>query len=286
MRDLLTVRWLLCRRRAFGSLARRAQIRGGLAPAAWFLTFLFVLSFKKREARLICVLRQVITSGLLGATQAFAAPVDLCDDAARHAARHADVPTNVLRAIAKVETGRSVAGTVKAWPWTVNIEGKGYWFESDEEAQSFVRAAYMRGARSFDIGCFQINFRWHGAAFESFETMFDPMENALYAARFLQELRREMGSWAKAVGAYHSRQPQRAQGYRDRVEDVYAGLDEMRSSEPVATSRQRLSEPVLSSNGYPLLQHADGVTRSGSLVPMGETRRYIIRLDQTVAVGF
>ena len=60
MRDLLTVRWLLCIRHAFGSLARRAQIRGGLAPAAWFLTFLFILSLKKREARLSCLLRQVI----------------------------------------------------------------------------------------------------------------------------------------------------------------------------------------------------------------------------------
>lgn len=68
-----------------------------------------------------------------------------------------------------------------------------------------------------DIGCFQINSRWHGAAFTSVDQMFDPVENALYAARYLRRLHAEMGSWSAAIAAYHSRDPVRGQAYLDRV---------------------------------------------------------------------
>lgn len=247
------------------------------APINWVM---------KSLTRLGYLLRPLAICSYMGAVQAMATPVDLCDEAARHAAGNADVPTNVLRAIARAETGRLVAGELQAWPWTVNLEGDGYWFESEAAALAFVRSAYARGARSFDIGCFQINTRWHGGAFDSFESMFDPRENALYAARFLDDLRRETGTWSSAIGAYHSRKPQRAQVYRDRVEDLYAGLDGMPAQMPEKAMRHRSAEPVPPGNGYPLLQHSDGVLRPGSLVPIGETRRHVIRLDQTIAAGF
>lgn len=243
-------------------------------------------AFMAEALRMRYWLYEVMAYAFLGVAQASATPLDLCDAAARHAAGNADVPVDMLRAIARVETGRVVDGRLVAWPWTVNMEGQGHWFESEQAAQEFVRAAYARGARNFDIGCFQINYRWHRGAFDSVEAMFDPRENAIYAARFLQELRGELGTWSNAVGAYHSRQPQRAQVYFDRFEEVHAGLDSLSASEPSSTARTAPDEPVLAQNGYPLLHTSDGRVRAGSLVPMGETRRYVILFDPITPVGF
>jgi soluble lytic murein transglycosylase-like protein len=69
------------------------------------------------------------------------------------------------------------------------------------------RGNHARGARSYDVGCFQINYRWHGQHFASLDQMFDPDANAAYAARFLSELYAEFGDWSRAAGAYHSRTP-------------------------------------------------------------------------------
>ncbi|MFP1645917.1 transglycosylase SLT domain-containing protein [Pontitalea aquivivens] len=140
----------------------------------------------------------------------------ICDVVARRAAETTGVPVDVLLAISRTETGRKAGGQVQPWPWTVNMEGAGHWFDTLDEARAFVFKEFKRGARSFDVGCFQINYKWHGEAFSSIDEMFEPMANALYAARFLDDLYQEMGSWPKAAGAYHSRTPEYAQRYTER----------------------------------------------------------------------
>ncbi|MEO0912713.1 MAG: transglycosylase SLT domain-containing protein [Pseudomonadota bacterium] len=148
----------------------------------------------------------------------------LCDQAGALAAREAGLPHAVLHAITLTETGRQMEGRHRAWPWTVNMEGVGKWFATRAEAQAYVDQHFARGARSFDIGCFQINYRWHGNAFRSVEEMFDPLTNARYAAAFLSRLHGETGSWSKAAGAYHSRTPKYATRYAKRFDRILAGL--------------------------------------------------------------
>ena len=140
----------------------------------------------------------------------------VCEQAAEVAAQKTGVPVSVLKAISLNETGRKSDGAFRPWAWTVNMEGKGHWFDTLDEARAFVFKEYKRGARSFDVGCFQINYKWHGHAFPSIDAMFDPVENSLYAARFLNELYGETGSWMKAAGAYHSRTPKYADKYAAR----------------------------------------------------------------------
>ena len=164
-------------------------------------------------------LRRVKVTGLalglalitLPASSATDAPPEtvsaICDAVAARAAIRHNVPLDVLRAIALTETGRRLNSRIRPWPWTVNMEGQGHWFDTRSEARAFVDRAVNRGARSYDIGCFQINARWHGHAFPSLEAMFDPQLNADYAARFLAELHAEFGDWSRAAGAYHSRTP-------------------------------------------------------------------------------
>lgn len=145
------------------------------------------------------------------------AGIPSCGDAAAIAAAETGVPEPWLQAIALVESGRRQAGRTTPWPWAVNDHGKGHWFASRREAVRHVERQLAAGRTSVDVGCFQVNWRWHGTAFESVAAAFDPLTNARYAARFLAGLHEETGSWPQAVGRYHSATPHLGRAYRARV---------------------------------------------------------------------
>jgi hypothetical protein len=197
---------------------------------------------------------------------------ELCDRAAIEAARYKGVPLNVLRAISRAETGRAAGGGLQPWPWTVNMEGTGRWFATLDEARSYVFLHFKNGARSFDVGCFQINYKWHGDAFRSIDDMFDPLLNARYAAEYLSELYQEFGNWADAVGAYHSRTPELAERYAARFEQIKVGLSEYAGQPiPVPSSRwlgfgARGQDSALATGSRSLV--AGGASSLGSLVPI------------------
>ena len=149
----------------------------------------------------------------------------LCERALANGARRGGVPPQILHAISLTETGRNSGGRLRPWPWAINREGKGHWFKTRDEAISFARESLAQGRKSFDVGCTQINFRWHGHAFSSLEQMFDPEATATYAAQFLRNLYEERGSWSEAAGAYHSLTPDLAGIYRKRFDRLLAGLD-------------------------------------------------------------
>jgi hypothetical protein len=148
----------------------------------------------------------------------------LCEQAIRHGAATVGVPESVLRAIALTETGRRVGGRLAPWPWAVNREGQGYWFANRAEALTFARQSLAERRPSFDLSCFQINYRYHGENFPSLEAMVEPDTAAVYAASFLRDLYAELGDWSLAAGAYHSRTPHYASRYRARFDRILAGL--------------------------------------------------------------
>lgn len=149
---------------------------------------------------------------------------EICERAIVAGARAVGVPEEVLHAISLTETGRPDGGRLRPYPWAINREGQGYWFKTRDEALAFAQASAAAGRRSFDVGCFQINYYWHGDNFPSLEAMFDPEAGAVYAARFLQSLYLERGNWLAAAGAYHSQTPARASVYSARFERILAGL--------------------------------------------------------------
>jgi hypothetical protein len=167
------------------------------------------------------------------------------------------------------------------------MEGRGVWFDSFEEARDYVAKHHARGARSYDVGCFQINFRWHGQHFTSLEEMFDPYANAAYAARFLSELYSEFGDWSRAAGAYHSRTPTFAGKYRARFDRIRARLLAANgeavaeegvtraSAEPLQSAAPPPIEPVgptrpaeIRDNRFPLLLGTGSGRGLASLVPL------------------
>lgn len=201
----------------------------------------------------------------------------ICDSAAIVASREVGVPLDVLRAIALTETGRKKGGEFLPWPWTVNMEGAGKWFDNVQAAQAYVASHYDRGARSFDVGCFQINYRWHGQAFSSIEEMFDPISNARYAARFLRDLHGEFGDWSAAAGAYHSRTPKFANKYTERFNRIRANLKNADDVPQVDLALRSVAipapEPIAvrtRTNNFPLLQPGT-TTNPSSLVPIGNS---------------
>ena len=133
------------------------------------------------------------------------------------------IPTHLLAAISSTESGRwhDGLGLALPWPWTINVEGKGYYFDSKAEAIAKTRAHMAQGARSLDIGCLQVNLKHHPNAFRNLEEAFDPAHNVAYGAKFLRSNYDELGDWIKATAAYHSRTNQRGNAYLARIEKAW-----------------------------------------------------------------
>ena len=158
-----------------------------------------------------------------------------CDAAITAAERDAALPSGLLAAIAGRESGRPerVGGALTPWPWTINAEGSGRFFPTEEDAIQAVRDLEMRGVRSIDVGCLQVNLLHHPHAFASLAQAFDPAANAAYAARYLTALFAETGDWLAAAGAYHSHTPALGTPYRHAVLALWIGGGFPRGQPPV-----------------------------------------------------
>jgi hypothetical protein len=148
----------------------------------------------------------------------------LCRDAIHRAEVGSALPQHLMSAIARVESGRPdpATGRVHPWPWTINAEGQGTFFETKAQAIAFARQLLARGVLSIDVGCMQINLMYHSDAFPNLETAFDPFSNAQYAVKFLTQLKEKTGSWEMASSWYHSANPGEGSPYRDKVVAVMA----------------------------------------------------------------
>nr|WP_249138847.1 lytic transglycosylase domain-containing protein [Actibacterium sp. MT2.3-13A] len=123
------------------------------------------------------------------------------------------IPDNILLGIGLQEAGVTRSGALTVWPWAVNAAGDGRLFDSRAAALDWVRAQQAAGVSSIDVGCMQINLRWHPEAFEGAAEGFDPAVNVDYAARFLKQLHDQTGDWKTAAGSYHSFTPEKRETY-------------------------------------------------------------------------
>ncbi len=162
-------------------------------------------------------LRPILLTVLLAAASAHAEGVD-CAALAERAAAAEGIPPGLMTAIAKTESGRrDRQGNLSPWPWTLNQGGRGSFHETRAAALEHLRELLEEGVTNVDIGCMQINYRWHHAGFASVEAMMDPVGNTRYAARFLRALHDDLGSWDGATAAYHSMDARKGADYLTRV---------------------------------------------------------------------
>lgn len=163
------------------------------------------------------------------------------------------IPNHLLAAISSTESGRWHKGLGMAvpWPWTANVEGKGYYYDSKAEAIAGIQQHMRNGARSIDVGCMQVNLKHHAKAFRDLNEAFDPGMNVAYAAKFLRTNYNDLGDWIKATAAYHSRTPKYGSAYLARIEKSWN-----RIVSKVATARANQGLPPQAA-GRPDFQVAD-----------------------------
>ncbi|MWB76620.1 lytic transglycosylase domain-containing protein [Pseudooceanicola sp. 216_PA32_1] len=179
-----------------------------------------------------------------------------CDRAASIAAHETGVPAKLMQALTRQETGRNVDGELRGWPWALNVGGKGQWFATSRDLERSIAAQQASGVTNMDIGCFQINFRWHRDNFASLQDMIDPLENARYAARFLRDLHGETGDWTESVGLFHSRNTQFSKPYLRRFARIYASLDDAASPPTPGKSRRSVARQPTGARDWPSVSDA------------------------------
>jgi soluble lytic murein transglycosylase-like protein len=142
-----------------------------------------------------------------------------CVSLFRHNEYKYRIPGDTLYSIALQETGRlhSQKKIKLVWPWTVNVEGKGYFFDTKREAVAFVLKQIQAGKESIDVGCMQVNLKHHPRAFKSIDQAFEPRINIAYGAEFLRSKYDQLGDWHKAIAHYHSATEALGSKYKDGV---------------------------------------------------------------------
>ena len=186
------------------------------------------------------------------------------------------IPTHLLSAIASTESGRYHEGLkIKLpWPWTINANGKGYFFDSKEEAIAAVKKLRAHGVQKIDVGCMQVNLYHHAEAFSSLDQAFEPQTNIAYAASFLRNLYNEEGTWKKAAADYHSKTPSLGNEYVSTVYDSWfsiieklraarlrvpessiAGMNDLKSGPPVVRVAEATPATVPVAKPAPKYEH-------------------------------
>ncbi|MCR8550559.1 transglycosylase SLT domain-containing protein [Salipiger sp. P9] len=127
------------------------------------------------------------------------------------------IPGNLLLGIGLQEAGMMHEGELTVWPWVANADGDGRFFNSPGTAESWVRARQAQGVESIDVGCMQVNLRWHPDAFPVLSDGFDPARNVDYAAQLLVRLYEQTDDWIEAAGRYHSATDQYKDAYLTRL---------------------------------------------------------------------
>lgn len=141
-----------------------------------------------------------------------------CLEATRKYEQEYDLPKNLLLSMSLIESGKKISsGEFVSWPWTINVRGKGKFFNDKKSATSFVTNYVSKGRKNIDIGCMQINYMYHPKAFNNFDEAFDPEANVKKSAELLKSLYNKFGSWKDAVGYYHSYRTSKRIKYSSKV---------------------------------------------------------------------
>ena len=165
-----------------------------------------------------------------------------------------EISKPLVMSIARVESG--------IHPWVLNIQGRSYRFASKAEALARAQVAWAAG-QSFDVGVMQVNRWWLSRYNISLEAALDPLANIYLGGWILkQELRRHK-DLRKAVGAYHSPNPQRARRYADQVLKAL-GENPVVTPQPV----KKVITPVASSHQTATPSTASRTMKAAGATPM------------------
>ncbi|MFK7973871.1 MAG: transglycosylase SLT domain-containing protein [Rickettsiaceae bacterium] len=158
-----------------------------------------------------------------------------CSNTFSYFERKHHLPKDILHSISLQETRKahSIYKIGVVWPWTINVNGQGFYFKNKHEAIKFARTKLNQGVNNMDIGCMQINLKYHPDAFSSLEKAFTPRHNIAYAVKLLLSHYEKHNNWNKAVGHYHSYTKNKAELYQTKISKI---------NQDMANYRQKLNK--------------------------------------------
>ena len=128
------------------------------------------------------------------------------------------LPHGLVKAVLLTESGRSYQGALRAWPWSVQAQGRTRFLASKTQAIAFVKSLQKRGIRNIDVGCMQINLHYHPHFAKNITQAFCPKANVVYGVKLLRHLYEKTGSWVWAVKSYHAHpQSYAARNYYEKI---------------------------------------------------------------------
>ncbi len=165
-------------------------------------------------------------------------------------------PAPLVEAIARQESGLN--------PLAVNIAGKSYYPATREEAEQLIQKAIAAG-QSFDVGKMQINSWWMERLGIDPLSLLDPATNERWEKWILaEEISRHGLNW-KAVGKYHSPDPERGRLYAWLVYRHYAGRSASKIQEVPRADQKTHTPNVSDSRGTRADQ---GIGQQGGPLPL------------------
>ena len=168
-------------------------------------------------------------SFLISAKEAFADNTDklkLCENTIESIELQTDTPKGLLLSIGKAEAIRKINNKYIIWPWTINHAGKSMFFDTKKQMRNYVFKNLKRNDLNMDVGCMQINIKWHKNNFKKISDMFEVNPNISYAASFLQQLKNKHGSWDNAIKHYHSSDPKKNKPYLIKVKSFWKKVED------------------------------------------------------------
>ena len=159
-----------------------------------------------------------------------------------------DIPKNLLLSIGKSESGRILKNNKHViWPWTVNHAGKSLFFDTKNQMKKYVLENVEKKDFNLDVGCMQINLKWHKNNFKKISDMFAVEPNVSYAASFLLQLKNKHGSWDKAIKHYHSSDPKKNKPYLIKVKHFWKIKEDNTVKSAINIKRKEANTNSLSS---------------------------------------
>jgi hypothetical protein len=116
------------------------------------------------------------------------------------------VPSEIVKLVVTHESKTYYNDRAQPWPWTLNIEGVGYYYKSKDSAVVAAKKAIANGVKKLGIGLGQIEWRFHGQRFGwDVERALNPVNNIKSVCAVLQEGMDtdRVKNWADAIAYYH-----------------------------------------------------------------------------------
>ena len=152
--------------------------------------------------------------------------LNLCENTIESIELQTDIPKGLLLGIGKAEAIRKIKNKFVIWPWTLNHAGKSMFFDTKKQMRNYVFKNLKRNDFNIDVGCMQINIKWHKNNFKKISDMFEVNPNVSYAASFLKQLKSKHGSWDKAIKHYHSSDPKKNNPYLIKVKSYWKKVED------------------------------------------------------------